>query len=618
MDSKDDLQYQDSPRDRSRSRSPSENERETRDRDSDRDRDRRRDRTDRRRNERSRSSVSKSSGGRRAPAERRIYVSNIPYEYKWQDLKDLFRKEVGEVSYVEMFNDENNRPRGCAIIEFDTNDLVNKAIDVMHRHELKGRKLVVKEDFDTDRDGHGRIMKGGGGGRDRDMSSRGSVGRNDFNNRNMDAGPPSMGGGGGMGMGMGGGAGIGGGSASKFGNTYGLSTVFLESLGINGPLVNKVFVANLDYKVDEKNLKDVFRIAGKVTEVEINKDQDGKSRGFGVVQFEHPVEAVQAISMLHNQSYFDRKMSVRMDRVSEKQQDSPISKLPAGLKSLGMGLGVNGSALNDVSTINTGMSGSGGMGAGMGGMTAGMGGAMGNTGMGGGMGTGMGMMGAMGNNMGGGMDSMAASNIGMGNMGGGMGAMGVGGMGNMGGSMVPGMGAGMAGGMGAGMAGGMGAGMAGGMAGGMGMGTAGMVTPVGTNMGMGTGMNSGMGSNMNRGGGMGGNSNNSISSSTGYGNYSRGSSGVSRDYGHANNSNSSGNFSGTTQRNIIQIGNLPLDYTWQSLRDLCREFGEIRFAEIRSKGTGTVRFQSDADARRAVEMLDRQRLDGRILDVSHV
>ena len=46
---------------------------------------------------------------------------------------------------MEMFNDENNRPRGCAIIEFDSNDLVNKAIDVMHRHELKGRKLVVKE-----------------------------------------------------------------------------------------------------------------------------------------------------------------------------------------------------------------------------------------------------------------------------------------------------------------------------------------------------------------------------------------------------------------------------------------------------------------------------------------
>lgn len=30
-------------------------------------------------------------------------------------------------------------------------------------------------------------------------------------------------------------------------------------------------------------LKDVFKIAGKVVSVEISKDQDNKSRGFGVV-----------------------------------------------------------------------------------------------------------------------------------------------------------------------------------------------------------------------------------------------------------------------------------------------------------------------------------------------
>lgn len=39
----------------------------------------------------------------------------------------------------------------------------------------------------------------------------------------------------------------------------------------------------LDYKVDDKMLKDVFKISGKVVNVEISKDQDGKSRGFGVV-----------------------------------------------------------------------------------------------------------------------------------------------------------------------------------------------------------------------------------------------------------------------------------------------------------------------------------------------
>lgn len=99
----------------------------------------------------------------------------------------------------------------------------------------------------------------------------------------------------------------------------------------------------------------------------------------------------------------------------------------------------------------------------------------------------------------------------------------------------------------------------------------------------------------------------------GYGSYGGGSSGITRDYGHSTGSSSSNYSSGN--RNIIQISNLPMDYTWQSLRDLCREFGDIRFAEIRNKGTGTVRFQSETDARRAVEMLDRQRLDGRILDV---
>lgn len=35
------------------------------------------------------------------------------------------------------------------------------------------------------------------------------------------------------------------GAQPKFGNTFGLSTVFLESLGISGNLVNKVFVANV-------------------------------------------------------------------------------------------------------------------------------------------------------------------------------------------------------------------------------------------------------------------------------------------------------------------------------------------------------------------------------------
>lgn len=46
---------------------------------------------------------------------------------------------------MELFHDENDKPRGCGIVEFESADSVKKAVEKMHRYDLKGRKLVVKE-----------------------------------------------------------------------------------------------------------------------------------------------------------------------------------------------------------------------------------------------------------------------------------------------------------------------------------------------------------------------------------------------------------------------------------------------------------------------------------------
>lgn len=101
----------------------------------------------------------------------------------------------------------------------------------------------------------------------------------------------------------------------------------------------------LDYKVDAKKLKQVFKLAGKVVSLEVSADKDGNSRGFGVVEYDHPVEAVQAISMFDRQILFDRRMTVRLDRVPEKSEGV---KLPEGLKGIGIGLGPNGEPLKNV------------------------------------------------------------------------------------------------------------------------------------------------------------------------------------------------------------------------------------------------------------------------------
>lgn len=114
-----------------------------------RDRSRERDRT--RRSERNRVNSASRDRSRdrndrgRKISERRIYVSNIPYDYRWQDLKDLFRTEVGKVAHVELFTDEHDKPRGCGIVEFEDADSVKVAVEKMHRFDIKGRKLVVKE-----------------------------------------------------------------------------------------------------------------------------------------------------------------------------------------------------------------------------------------------------------------------------------------------------------------------------------------------------------------------------------------------------------------------------------------------------------------------------------------
>ncbi|XP_017117469.1 glycine-rich RNA-binding protein blt801 isoform X2 [Drosophila elegans] len=94
----------------------------------------------------------------------RVYISNIPYDYRWQDLKDLFRRIVGSIEYVQLFFDESGKARGCGIVEFKDPENVQKAMEKMNRYEVNGRELVVKEDHGEQRDQYGRIVRDGAGG----------------------------------------------------------------------------------------------------------------------------------------------------------------------------------------------------------------------------------------------------------------------------------------------------------------------------------------------------------------------------------------------------------------------------------------------------------------------
>ncbi|XP_041695600.1 heterogeneous nuclear ribonucleoprotein M isoform X2 [Coregonus clupeaformis] len=293
------------------------------------------------------------------PSKRyRVFVSNIPYDVKWQALKDLMKEKVGEVTYVEHLMDGEGKSRGCAVVEFRTEELMKKAVEKVNKHNLNGRPLKVKEDPDgviAQRDSHRAQGGGGGGGGHGGMNMGMGMGmgmdRMNMERMNMDCmgpgpGDPPM-------------VNI----PPSLMNNSNIPNEIIHGLQA-GKIGSTVFVANLDYKVGWKKLKEVFGMAGVVVRTDILEDKDGNSRGMGTVTFDMPIEAVQAVSMFNGQLLFNRVMHVKLDEKSLPKGDfaSPERPpaLPRGLSGIGQGLGPGGQPI-DATALNRG-GGGGGMG----------------------------------------------------------------------------------------------------------------------------------------------------------------------------------------------------------------------------------------------------------------
>nr|KAF6392948.1 myelin expression factor 2 [Pipistrellus kuhlii] len=463
------------------------------------------------------------TGEKKGPNRNRVFISNIPYDMKWQAIKDLMREKVGEVTYVELFKDAEGKSRVSAVVEFKDEEFVKKALETMNKYDLSGRPLNIKEDPDGENARRALQRTGGSfpGGHVPDMGSGlMNLPPSILNNPNI---PPEV-----------------------------ISNLQAGRLG------STIFVANLDFKVGWKKLKEVFSIAGTVKRADIKEDKDGKSRGMGTVTFEQAIEAVQAISMFNGQFLFDRPMHVKMDDKSVphedyRSHDSKTPQLPRGLGGIGMGLGPGGQPIS-ASQLNIGgvMGNLGPTGIGFGGLEA-----MNSMG-------GFGGVGRMGELYRGAMTSSMERDFGRGDIGinRGFGDS----FGRLGGGM-----------------GGMNS-----VTGGMGMGLDRMSSSFDR-------MGPGIGAILER----------SIDMDRGFLSGPMGS-------GMRDRIGSKGN--------QIFVRNLPFDLTWQKLKEKFSQCGHVMFAEIKmengkSKGCGTVRFDSPESAEKACRIMNGIKISGREIDV---
>jgi RNA recognition motif-containing protein len=98
-----------------------------------------------------------------------IYVGNLSWNLKDQDLSNLFAS-YGEVVSAKIVNDKfTNRSKGFGFVEMANDDQAQAAIAALNGSEVDGRNIVVNESRPKPEGGGGggfkkRSFGGGGGG----------------------------------------------------------------------------------------------------------------------------------------------------------------------------------------------------------------------------------------------------------------------------------------------------------------------------------------------------------------------------------------------------------------------------------------------------------------------
>ncbi|GAX82342.1 hypothetical protein CEUSTIGMA_g9771.t1 [Chlamydomonas eustigma] len=95
----------------------------------------------------------------------------------------------------------------------------------------------------------------------------------------------------------------------------------------------RVFVGNLAWKTSWQDLKDKFRDCGNVVYANVMKEEGGRSKGWGIVEYENPEEALAAINTQNGTDLAGRRILVREDREDrDVKQYAPEDGSPAPVK----------------------------------------------------------------------------------------------------------------------------------------------------------------------------------------------------------------------------------------------------------------------------------------------
>ncbi|MBI4666259.1 MAG: RNA-binding protein [Nitrospinae bacterium] len=102
--------------------------------------------------------------------EKKLYVGNLSYKTRDEELRTLFAEAGGVVAVKILTDRETGRSRGFGFVEMESEEAAEAAIAKFDGYNMDGRRLKVDESRPQDR--------AGGGGDRGDRGDRGGRGGN--------------------------------------------------------------------------------------------------------------------------------------------------------------------------------------------------------------------------------------------------------------------------------------------------------------------------------------------------------------------------------------------------------------------------------------------------------
>ncbi|KAF8652334.1 hypothetical protein AX16_004440 [Volvariella volvacea WC 439] len=262
------------------------------------------------------SSISSSDGWLSPARDTRtqIFVGNLPYRVRWQDVKDLFRK-AGTVLRADVSLGPDNRSRGYGTVLYATADDAGRAVEMFNGYSWQTRILEVRPDRQpADLDS---VLSAVAQAQPQLASSLAPappppnllsslLSQSNPLHPALTGFPQSE-----LQQALARGALHG---DLERSNPYGHD--LLPSNPPNSGYYS-LFVGNLPFHCQWQDLKDLFRQAGTILRADVALSPEGRSRGFGTVAFATEVDAERAVRMFHGFEYNGRILKVHHDKLHQ-------------------------------------------------------------------------------------------------------------------------------------------------------------------------------------------------------------------------------------------------------------------------------------------------------------